>query len=81
MHIVLGETLETLREDSGMETLTELTKEIHFYPDLHGKPGPPFPICVNFLRTHGYRTKFECSAQNAPLPGSRVDRPPKCTQV
>jgi len=44
IHVVLGETLETLREDAGMDTLTELTKDIHFYPDLHGKPVPPFPI-------------------------------------
>lgn len=44
IHIILGETLETLREEAGMETLTELTKDIHFYPDLHGKPDPPFPI-------------------------------------
>ena len=44
IHIILGETLETLREEAGIPTLTELTKDIHFYPDLHGKPGPPFPI-------------------------------------
>jgi len=44
IHIVLGETLETLREDTGTASLTELTKDIHFYPDLHGKPCLPFPI-------------------------------------
>ena len=44
IHVVIGETLETLREEAGMETLTELTKDMHFYPDLHGKPCPPFPI-------------------------------------
>jgi len=40
MHVVLEETLETLREDAGIDTLTELTKDMHFYPDLHGNRSP-----------------------------------------
>ena len=30
IHVILGETLETLREDAGMDTLTKLTKGVHF---------------------------------------------------
>ena len=48
IHVVIGETLETLREDAGMVTLTELTKDMHFYPDLHGKPGPRSPFHSTF---------------------------------
>lgn len=45
IHIILAEALEALRVESakaskkneGEYTLTELTKDIHFYPDLHGE--------------------------------------------
>ncbi|KAG8708072.1 hypothetical protein FRC09_001461 [Ceratobasidium sp. 395] len=37
VHVVLAEQLETLRQEAGVESLVELTKDIHFYPDLHGK--------------------------------------------
>ena len=33
---VLHDELERLREEAKAETLTELTKDLHFYPDLHG---------------------------------------------
>lgn len=36
---VLAEELERLRGEAKAENWTELTKDIHFYPDLHGKPG------------------------------------------
>lgn len=44
IHVVLAETLEDLRLEAAKAsgksaedyTLTELTKDIHFYPDLHG---------------------------------------------
>lgn len=45
IHIVLAETLENLRTEAATArkkplndfSLTELTKDIHFYPDLHGE--------------------------------------------
>ena len=36
MYIVLAEELEKLRQKVGAETLTEVTKDMHLYPDLHG---------------------------------------------
>lgn len=44
IHVVLAETLERLRVEEAHAknrspadfTLTELTKDTHFYPDLHG---------------------------------------------
>lgn len=33
---VLADQLEKLRIEAGAESLTELTKDMHFYPDLHG---------------------------------------------
>ncbi|KAG8745419.1 hypothetical protein FRC10_008129 [Ceratobasidium sp. 414] len=40
VHVVLAERLEALRQEAGVESLTELTKDIHFYPDLHGNRSP-----------------------------------------
>ncbi|RSH92181.1 hypothetical protein EHS25_008596 [Saitozyma podzolica] len=37
---LLGERLETMMKERGAETLTHLTKELHFYPDLHGNRSP-----------------------------------------
>ena len=37
MYTVLAEELEKLRQKEGAETLTEVTKDMHLYPDLHGK--------------------------------------------
>lgn len=45
IHVILAETLEALRVEASKAaakndsdyTLTELTKDIHFYPDLHGE--------------------------------------------
>lgn len=37
IHTVLAETLETLKTEAGVNSLTLLTKDLHFYPDLHGK--------------------------------------------
>jgi ribulose kinase len=33
---VLEKLLFKAKEEKGVESLTELTKDIHFYPDLHG---------------------------------------------
>jgi hypothetical protein len=33
---VLHDELEKLRQETGAESFTELTKDMHFYPDLHG---------------------------------------------
>ncbi|KIY67282.1 Pentulose kinase [Cylindrobasidium torrendii FP15055 ss-10] len=40
IHIVLQELLEELRVRDKVESLTELTKDLHFYPDLHGNRSP-----------------------------------------
>ncbi|GLB33245.1 putative FGGY family of carbohydrate kinases, C-terminal domain [Lyophyllum shimeji] len=40
IHVVLQEILEKLRTDYKVETLTELTKDLHMYPDLHGNRSP-----------------------------------------
>lgn len=37
---MLQELLETLRKKEGVESLTELTRDLHFYPDLHGNRSP-----------------------------------------
>lgn len=34
--LVLEEELERLRKEQGVESLIELTRDLHFYPDLHG---------------------------------------------
>jgi len=36
LHLVLQEILEKLRVENNVETLTELTKDLHIYPDFHG---------------------------------------------
>jgi ribulose kinase len=33
---VLQDILEKLRIEKGVDTLTELTKDLHMYPDFHG---------------------------------------------
>lgn len=33
---VLEAELERLRKEMGVATLTELTRDLHFYPDIHG---------------------------------------------
>ncbi|EGO01449.1 hypothetical protein SERLA73DRAFT_176714 [Serpula lacrymans var. lacrymans S7.3] len=40
IHQVLLDTLERLKVENHAETLTELTKDIHFYPDFHGNRSP-----------------------------------------
>ncbi|KAJ3567746.1 hypothetical protein NP233_g6162 [Leucocoprinus birnbaumii] len=39
-HEVLEELLEQLRSESGASSLTELTKDLHIYPDFHGNRSP-----------------------------------------
>ncbi|KAF8164857.1 hypothetical protein B0H34DRAFT_214475 [Crassisporium funariophilum] len=40
IHTILEETLEKLRVEKGVESLTELTKDLHMYPDFHGNRSP-----------------------------------------
>ncbi|EPQ59684.1 Pentulose kinase [Gloeophyllum trabeum ATCC 11539] len=40
IHEVLHDTLVKMKEENGVETFTELTKDLHFYPDLHGNRSP-----------------------------------------
>ncbi|KAG6916575.1 hypothetical protein DXG01_006346 [Tephrocybe rancida] len=40
IHIILQDILEKLRVEHGVETLTELTKDLHMYPDFHGNRSP-----------------------------------------
>ena len=49
IHMVLADLLEQLRVEEATAakralddfSLTEVTKDLHFYPDLHGKPITP----------------------------------------
>ena len=50
MYTVLAEELEKLRQKVGAETLTEVTKDMHLYPDLHGKSNYLYPCLVYILR-------------------------------
>lgn len=38
VHTILTETLDAIRTEEGARSLTELTRHLHFYPDLHGAP-------------------------------------------
>ncbi|KAH8829742.1 Pentulose kinase [Flagelloscypha sp. PMI_526] len=40
IHTVLSDILEKLQKEEGASSFTELTKDIHFYPDLHGNRSP-----------------------------------------
>ncbi|KAI0092507.1 Pentulose kinase [Irpex rosettiformis] len=40
IHSVLHDELVKLRRENGVESNTELTKDLHFYPDLHGNRSP-----------------------------------------
>ncbi|WVQ83318.1 hypothetical protein IAT38_005457 [Cryptococcus sp. DSM 104549] len=37
---LLGDRLEEMMKEKSAETLTHLTKDLHFYPDLHGNRSP-----------------------------------------
>ena len=79
VHVALGETLETLCEDTGMQTLTELTKDTHFTQTSIVSRTLRSPFDSKFLRPY---TEFEFSAQNASLPSSRVGcASSNCTQI
>lgn len=36
IHAILADTLEALKNEAEVSSLTALTKDVHFYPDLHG---------------------------------------------
>ncbi|KAI0786483.1 Pentulose kinase [Abortiporus biennis] len=40
VHEVLQDILERIRVDENVESLTEVTKDMHMYPDLHGNRSP-----------------------------------------
>ncbi|KAK7054856.1 hypothetical protein VNI00_003319 [Paramarasmius palmivorus] len=40
IHAILYDTLQNLKKEAKVESLTELTKDMHFYPDLHGNRSP-----------------------------------------
>ncbi|KAF7331710.1 hypothetical protein MKEN_00050800 [Mycena kentingensis (nom. inval.)] len=40
IYTILTDTLEKLRVEANASTLTELTKDIHLYPDFHGNRSP-----------------------------------------
>ncbi|KAF9480235.1 Pentulose kinase [Pholiota conissans] len=40
IHVVLQEILERLRVENNAESLTELIKDLHLYPDFHGNRSP-----------------------------------------
>ncbi|EIN10230.1 Pentulose kinase [Punctularia strigosozonata HHB-11173 SS5] len=40
IHAVLQSLLEELRDKDGLGSFTEITKDMHFYPDLHGNRSP-----------------------------------------
>ena len=42
---VLADVLNELKAEANVETLTELTKDMHLYPDLHGQ------LAVIFMRS------------------------------
>ena len=44
LDLVLQENLERLRAEQGLESLLELTKDLHVYPDLHGQPSKRFEL-------------------------------------
>ena len=37
---MLHDELERLRVEEGVDSFTELTKDMHLYPDLHGNRSP-----------------------------------------
>lgn len=47
IHLVIKDLLEDLRKKEGAESLTELTMDMHFYPDLHGT------LCIH---TNGFNS-------------------------
>jgi hypothetical protein len=48
LSIVLLDVLEKLRHENHVDTYTELTKHIHFYPDFHGAMSYRFMLIFLF---------------------------------
>lgn len=40
VHAILAEKLQELKKEANISSLTRLTKDLHFYPDLHGNRSP-----------------------------------------
>ncbi|KIM42840.1 hypothetical protein M413DRAFT_444492 [Hebeloma cylindrosporum] len=40
IHAILQDILDSLQAEQGLESLLELTKDLHMYPDLHGNRSP-----------------------------------------
>jgi ribulose kinase len=56
LSIVLLDVLEKLRHENHVDTYTELTKHIHFYPDFHGKMSYSLMLISLFTSIAGNRS-------------------------
>ena len=51
-HTVLLDELEKIRKEEGAESLTEVTKDMHMYPDLHGARRTHTRTCIGIADEH-----------------------------